>query len=117
MTTLKFNKSLSTKRLCKDAGIIFRRLADTGNEPRYQGSVNKNGADLINSIYGYCASLNISFSDEHPMIGFKPLASDSGVMLVFGATNLFKSLNLVTGKYYNLEKIGEYAVIDSDEHN
>lgn len=117
MKTLKFNKVLTSQRQGNEPSVIFRKLADTGNNNRYQGSINNSGASMIKELMPLCNSLQVVFSDKHSAIGFKPLNDKTGCKWVFGATQLFKSINLVTGKKYKLEINGEYAVINSEEHN
>ena len=112
-----FNKEVTKKRQGKKAGVIFRGMPDTGNEARYQGNINKNGQILIESLGLNHKGMSVVFSDEHSIIGFKPLTKSKGVKFAFSATQLFKNLNLIVGKSYNLEIIGDYATIDSDEHN
>ena len=116
MSKLKFNKELTGKRQGKYPSIVFRKLADTGNEARYQGSINKKGVELIKLNAGAYIGLKVMFSDDHSIIGFEAITKEKGVNSVFGATELFKELNLVVGKHYDLTYSGESLfTIDSDE--
>ena len=112
---MEFNKELSGKRSSKGPSVVFRKLADTGNSDRYQGSINKAGVELIESIGGEFCKLQILFSDQHKFIGFKPLYQEKGASNVFGATELFKELPLVIGNHYELKLSEGVAVIDSNE--
>ena len=122
MTTLKFNRELTSKRQGNGPSVIFRKLADTGNNVRYQGSINVPGIKLIKSKVGNYTGLKIVFSDEHSIVGFEPVAQEKLAKYVFGATGLFSELNLEVGKRYKfivkkLEGDKIIFVIDSDEHN
>jgi len=116
MKPLEFNKELISQRQGNGPSVVFRKLADTGNEPRYQGSINTNGAALMKKLSPSCLTMQIVFSDQHSFIGFKPLNDDNGVKWVFGATQLFKKLKLVVGKKYALKVNGDIMVIDSNEY-
>ena len=120
MAQLTFNKQLSSKRQGNAPSVIFRKLPETGNNDRYQGQVNTLGVNLIKSLAPNYEGLKIVFSDSHSIIGFKPV-EDKCVKSVFGATELFRGLNLVVGKKYKLTKVeepndaGVLVTIDSDE--
>ena len=123
MKPLTFNKTLTSKRQGSDPSVTFRKLPDTGNEARYQGSINTKGIKLLKSLVDGYTGLQVVFSDLHPMVGLMPLTSESkGVKSAFGATELFKNLNLVVGKKYTLvvskdsERQSSLLVINSNEH-
>ena len=114
MDNLVFNKSVTTKRQSNKPSVIFRKLLKVGNNDRYQGSLNSNAVKLIETINSEFTCVDIVFSDEHSMIGLKPVIG-KGINRTFGATQLFRELNLVTGKHYTLTINGDLSVIDSDE--
>lgn len=120
MKPLEFNKELTSKRQGNAPSVIFRKLPETGNNNRYQGSINVKGVELIKSLAPDYQGLKIVFSDLHPTVGFKPV-EESGVKTHFGATELFKNLNLVINKKYKLtvnnsESNDILLVIDSNEY-
>ena len=122
MNGLKFNKQLTGQYQGNEPSVIFRKLPETGNNARYQGSINVKGVELIKSLSPDYKGLKVVFSDLHPIIGFKPL-EEKGVKAIFGATELFRSstLNLVIGKRYKLtvnnsESNDILLVIDSNEY-
>ena len=117
MNGLTFNKSLTNQRASNNPSVSFRKLAETGNSDRYQGSLNTSAYRLLKEMNPLYTSIDIVFSDDHSIIGFKPLDDDSGYKPTFGATQLFKNLNLAVGKKYTLKIQGDYAVIDSEEFN
>ena len=116
MKKLEFNKELTNLRQGNEPSVIFRKLPETGNNDRYQGSINKKGVDLIESLCPDYNGLQIVFSDSHSIIGFIPLKG-KGIKSKFGATQLLKNLNLVVGKKYNLIINTDYTTIDANEYN
>lgn len=115
---MEFNKTTGTIKGRKP-NIIFRKLPDTGNEPRYQGNINKSAMVLIRKVFDSTEGLEIVFSDKHSFIGFKPTRSKK-LKTWFGATELFRELNLETGKRYELTECADVKrllTINSDEFN
>ena len=113
---MEFNKVLTRKGSCRDASVIFRKLVNIGDNDRWQGSINTAGAGLIKNESGDITGLSVVYSDEHGIIGFRPVKGKS-VKWVFGATELFENLPLVVGKHYTLKITDGIAVIDSAEFN
>lgn len=118
---MEFNKEVTGMQTLITPSVKFRKLEKTGENDRYQGEFNRAGKRLINSTIKDAGGLKILFSDEHSKVGFTRTVKE-GTKLVFGATQLFSSLNLVVGKRYKLEVIsttkhGTLLTIDSDEHH
>lgn len=117
---MKFNKEVTGKQSLITPAVIFRKIENTGDFDRYQGSFNKPGKRLINETVEKQGGLKILFSDEHSNIGFTRTTKE-GTKLVFGATQLFNSLGLVVGKKYELtvtetSEHGALLTIDADQH-
>ena len=117
---MEFNKQVVGMQAKTTPSITFRLLEKTGANDRYQGEFNRAGKRLINSTIEKKGGLQILFSDQHSTIGFNRSVKE-GTKLVFGATELFNSLNLVIGKRYKLTVTdtsdhGTLLTIDADEH-
>lgn len=116
--TMEFNKTTGTIKGRKP-NIVFRKLPDTGNEPRYQGNINKSAMVLIRKAFDSTEGLEVVFSDKHSFIGFKPTRSKK-LKTWFGATELFRELKLIVGQRYELTEckgVKRLLVIDSNEFN
>ncbi|PHR55941.1 MAG: hypothetical protein COA43_14575 [Robiginitomaculum sp.] len=114
---IKFNKELKSNRGSNEPTIIFRKLKRINDNNRFQGHINKKGIDLILTLTSSDNfTVQVLFSDEHSIIGLKPCEHASKTPIYFGATELFKELNLVIGKHYSLTINSDIATIDSDEH-
>ncbi len=113
---MEFNKTTGTRKGNKPS-ITFRSLPDTGNELRYHGAINKNAFDLMRETFPKSSGLEVVFSDQHSIIGFKSVP-DKELKKYFGATELFESLKLVTYKRYKLTECPDtkgLLIIDSNE--
>ena len=118
MKELTFNKVQSKKAGGQVSdSIVFRKLKAINDKDRFQGNINKKGMDLISTINGDFSGVQILFSDEHAYIGFKPLEFKDKARASFGATELFRELNLKTGMHYDLTINGDVAIIDSNQFN
>ena len=115
MSDLIFNKVVDRRKSSNKPSVTFRRL--TGDKERYQGYINTNGALMIGGIINSSAyELEILFSDEHSIIGVKPVVGGKKAQIAFGATPLFNSLSLKVGVKYELSLNNGFATIESNEH-
>tara|TARA_R110000764_G_scaffold30687_1_gene70943 strand:- start:13641 stop:14015 length:375 start_codon:yes stop_codon:yes gene_type:complete len=115
---IEFNKETKSGKGSSEATIVFRKLKSINSNDRYQGSINSSGLKLMDSIVkSRFYYLQILFSDEHSIIGVKPVRHESKMSKFFGATELFKDLNLLVGKHYKVKVQGDIITIDSDQFN
>lgn len=103
---IEFNKTLKrTHRgvVAKEPSIVFRKLAPLGKKDRYQATLNKKAIELAKKINPLFEGFQIMYSDEHLIIGLKPIGSNSKFNKYAGMTELMDLFDIEIGKHYKIK--------------
>ncbi len=116
MKDLTFNRVLErnhkgAKR--KVPCVKFRKLKKIGKVDRYQGGLLANGIDMISTINPDFDYIQVVFSDEHLIVGLKPVGNSGKKNKCFGVTQLMDFFDIKLGFEYELKSNGEVVYFNT----
>ena len=120
MKGLEFNKVLSSAhgkgRYCKSAYVKMRKLKKIGKNERYQAFLSKSAVELAVGILNNFDNFQTVYSDEHLIVGFKPMGDKGRNSKYVGITGLLDLFDIKLGVEYEIKSNGEVLYFNSNQH-